>query len=86
MVTMKTLTIGGKTYEIFDDAARTAIANLPEYSKVTAISVVKAENTITITATESGVNTVHIITLDENGYPTKIATDNTECSISWEGF
>lgn len=50
-------------------------------------SIVKSGNAITVTtALEGDESTVSEITLDNNGYPTKILTDGVECIISWEGF
>lgn len=53
----------------------------------TNVSVVKAEGTVTITATlKDGGESVTVIDIDENDTPTKITTNGVECPISWEGF
>ena len=53
----------------------------------TGISVVRDYDTITVTAQLQGEESrKHVITLDENDYPTKVVSDLVECAISWEGF
>jgi hypothetical protein len=55
--------------------------------QVTKTSLVKNDSTITITTTlDDGAKTVSIVTVDDNGYPSKIVTDGVECTVSWEGF
>ena len=55
--------------------------------QATAVSMVKVDNTVTVSTTLQGDDTiVSEITLDEEGYPSKIVTDGVECAVSWEGF
>lgn len=94
MKQMKTLTLpNGVTYEIVDEQARNNIAATAE--EVLAVipklasggSFVKSDSIITATLPlDDGTNTENIITLDENGFPTKIVTDGIERTFTWEGF
>ena len=53
----------------------------------TTVSMVKSDSTITVTIMLEGNQcSESVVTLDENGYPTKIVTDGTECTVTWEGF
>lgn len=62
----------------------TDISGLPQ---ATGISMVAADNVITVTTTlEGGAASTSEITLDDNGYPATIVTDGVECGLSWEGF
>jgi hypothetical protein len=57
-------------------------------TQVTDIKVVKNSDGITVTGTlKDGDEIKNLITLDANGYPKQIITDDlTGCTISWEGF
>ena len=61
--------------------------NIEGIRRATSISTVRDNDTITITATLQGDEThTHVITLDENDYPTKIVSDRVECTFSWDGL
>ena len=67
-----------------DDDGYTDITGLRQ---ITDVSVVKDEDTITVIITLQGNEVITSeITLDDNGYPSKIVTDSVECTVSWEGF
>ena len=53
------------------------------------VSVVKAENTVLVTANYSvgdGRSVMTTIELNENGDPISVARDGEVCSLTWEGF
>lgn len=56
--------------------------------QVTNVAVVKNADGITVTGTlKDGGEITNLITLDANGYPDKIVTDDLGvCTIGWEGF
>lgn len=95
---MKTLTILGKTYEIADQQARDALEKIGSNSTIvsnvlaaipysSAVKIAQADNTITVTVSlNDGSESVSIVELDSNGYPTSITTDGVKCAITWEGF
>lgn len=60
------------------------LAAIPQ---ATDITVVKADDTITLTTTlDDGSVSTSVVTLDSNGYPSTVVTDGVECSVSWDGF
>ena len=102
MKQMKTLTLpNGVTYEIVDEYARANAkaviteedkaamveAVLNQIPEITGGSFVKSDSTITATfPLDDGSTTESVITLDENGLPSKIVTDGVERIFTWEGF
>lgn len=66
--------------EIVDDV-------LDDIPLVTAMAIVKTDNTITVTASlDDGATSTSVITLDANEYPINVVTDGVECPIVWEGL
>lgn len=55
--------------------------------QVTAGSVVKSGNTVTINTTlQGGVTSTVVMTLDDDEFPTSITVDGTAANWTWEGF
>lgn len=79
--------VGDALAEIPVSVADDGYTDIKNQRRVTNISTVKADSTITATFTfEGGKVSTSEITIDDNGYPSKIVTDDIECSLSWEGF
>ena len=67
-----------------DEAVNESIQSLHQ---VTGTAIERADNTVTVVTTlEDGSTSTSVITVDSNDYPTKIVTDGTECTVTWEGF
>lgn len=78
------MTAGNASWEAIEMVGAT-VANITR--NVTASSVVRSGNTITVTNTLSdGDTSVHIITVNENDYPTMIVSDGVTCTLTWEGM
>lgn len=55
--------------------------------QVTSMAFSKSESTITLIVTLQGGGTSEsVMTINSDDYPTKIVTDGTECTVTWEGF
>lgn len=50
-------------------------------------SVVGSDTTVTVTQTLEGyVSSTSVVSVDIDGFPTKVVTDGVECTLDWEGF
>ena len=55
--------------------------------QITGGSIVKSDKTITMTLTRDGGNEeVHVVTLNDNGYPIQITVNGNEANFEWSGF
>lgn len=69
------------------DVAEDGYTDISGLRQPTAMSVVQSDTEITITTTLQGdVESVSVVTLDSEGYPTTIVTDGVSCAVTWEGF
>lgn len=79
--------VKGQDYYTEEDEAEMEAAVLAHFSHPSRMTVVKSGSTINISAPMAdGSLSLSSITLDANGYPTKVNTDGVECPITWEGF
>lgn len=77
----------GVDYYTDEDKTEMVDAVLAAIPQAADITVVKADDTITLTTTlEDGSTSTSVVTLDSSGYPSTVVTDGVECPVSWDGF